>query len=169
MNTAYEDLPESEKESDRAEADKMLALFMGDKKQDEMFDEVQKPYHYNSCGEMDDDGRAVFEPIKVIESWGLGWGFCMGNALKYILRAPHKGSEQQDLEKALWYLERISGEYCVKATPYSARCDASDVVEAWGLTRHLETAVHAISKDDPTRAAHCVFVHLEELKGAEES
>lgn len=76
---------------------------------DDGFDSVQKPYHYNACGDVDSEGRSVYEPIKVIESWGLGWGFCLGNALKYILRAPHKGSERQDLEKALWYLERLHG------------------------------------------------------------
>lgn len=32
--------------------------------------------------------------------------FCVGNACKYILRAPFKGNERQDLEKALWYMER---------------------------------------------------------------
>ena len=32
--------------------------------------------------------------------------FCLGNAVKYILRAPFKGNEIQDLEKARWYLFR---------------------------------------------------------------
>lgn len=32
--------------------------------------------------------------------------FCIGNACKYILRAPYKGNKQQDLEKAIWYMER---------------------------------------------------------------
>jgi len=30
----------------------------------------------------------------------------MGNAVKYISRAEHKGNKQQDLEKAIWYLNR---------------------------------------------------------------
>ena len=30
----------------------------------------------------------------------------MGNAVKYISRAEHKGNKQQDLEKAVWYLNR---------------------------------------------------------------
>lgn len=33
--------------------------------------------------------------------------FCLGNAVKYILRAPYKGNEVEDLKKAKWYLERI--------------------------------------------------------------
>jgi hypothetical protein len=32
--------------------------------------------------------------------------FCLGNAVKYILRAPFKGKEVEDLHKALWYLRR---------------------------------------------------------------
>lgn len=32
--------------------------------------------------------------------------FCLGNAVKYILRAPFKGKEVEDLNKALWYLQR---------------------------------------------------------------
>lgn len=31
-------------------------------------------------------------------------GFCLGNAVKYVLRAPHKGGVE-DLKKALQYLE----------------------------------------------------------------
>lgn len=44
------------------------------------------------------------EPITVIEAWGLG--FALGNVLKYIVRAAHKGAEIRDLRKALWYLQR---------------------------------------------------------------
>ena len=40
-------------------------------------------------------------------------GYCKGNAMKYIWRAGEKGSEIQDLKKAIWYLEceinRIQG------------------------------------------------------------
>jgi hypothetical protein len=49
-----------------------------------------------------------YEAIKIIEAWGLG--FCLGNAVKYILRAGRKGdpylTQIQDLEKARWYLDR---------------------------------------------------------------
>lgn len=44
------------------------------------------------------------EPLAVIESWGLG--FHLGNAVKYIARSPYKGTEKQDLEKAIFYLQR---------------------------------------------------------------
>ena len=42
--------------------------------------------------------------IEVIEDWDLG--FHDGKAVECILRAKFKGQEIQDLEKALWYLER---------------------------------------------------------------
>lgn len=45
-----------------------------------------------------------YEAIKVIEAWGVG--FNLGNTLKYISRAGKKDNIIQDLEKALFYLDR---------------------------------------------------------------
>lgn len=56
---------------------------------------VNHPPHYNA-------GR--FEVIDVIEDWKLS--FNLGNAVKYIARAEHKGRAVEDLKKALWYLIR---------------------------------------------------------------
>lgn len=58
---------------------------------------VDHPRHY---GGKDNP----YEAIKVIEAWDLG--FCLGNTIKYISRAGKKGSTIQDLEKAVWYLQR---------------------------------------------------------------
>ena len=44
------------------------------------------------------------EAIKVIEAWEVG--FNLGNTLKYISRAGKKDNIIQDLEKALFYLDR---------------------------------------------------------------
>ena len=44
------------------------------------------------------------EVIDIIEDYSLG--FSLGNAIKYILRADKKGNKKQDLQKAMWYLER---------------------------------------------------------------
>lgn len=60
---------------------------------------VNHPSHYG--------GDSKYEAIKVIEAWGLG--FNLGNVVKYISRAGKKGKRQEDLEKALWYLERELG------------------------------------------------------------
>lgn len=51
------------------------------------------PAHYR--------GDAV---MVIIEDWELG--FSLGNAIKYILRAGHKGDALTDLHKARWYLDR---------------------------------------------------------------
>lgn len=61
-----------------------------------MYDDVGRPAHY--CA-----GRR-YEPIDVIEDWGLG--FNLGNAVKYISRAGRKGDGAKDLRKAVWYLQR---------------------------------------------------------------
>ena len=42
------------------------------------------------------------EPITVIQDWKLS--FCLGNVVKYIGRADHKGNKLADLEKAADYL-----------------------------------------------------------------
>lgn len=60
---------------------------------------VNHPNHYGG-------GNNPYEVIKVIEAWNLD--FHLGNTVKYISRAGKKGSDNeiQDLEKALWYLQR---------------------------------------------------------------
>jgi hypothetical protein len=122
---------------------------------------VVHPEHYNACGEKDTNGSVRFEPIKVIESWGLGWGFCMGNALKYILRASHKGSERADLEKALWYLERASA-FGMAEMPIRAddSCEAFEVVRAWGLEGDLELAVEYIGLNNPAAAVNAIRKYI---------
>ena len=60
-----------------------------------MGDAVDHPSHYNT---------GKIEVIDAIEDWGLG--FALGNAVKYIARAAHKGRLIEDLRKARWYLDR---------------------------------------------------------------
>lgn len=47
-----------------------------------------------------------YEAIKIIEHFKLG--FCLGNVIKYILRAGKKDplKHLEDLKKARWYLDR---------------------------------------------------------------
>ena len=61
------------------------------------YEYVTHPIHY---GGKDNP----YEAIKVIEAWELG--FNLGNTIKYISRAGKKDSIVQELQKALWYLER---------------------------------------------------------------
>jgi hypothetical protein len=58
-------------------------------------DPVHGPAHYT---------YSEIEPIDAIEAWGLG--FHLGNVVKYLARAGHKGSRMEDLRKAAWYLHR---------------------------------------------------------------
>jgi hypothetical protein len=56
---------------------------------------VDHPAHYNT---------GKIEVIDAIEDWKLG--FNLGNAVKYVARADHKGKKLEDFEKAAWYLAR---------------------------------------------------------------
>lgn len=56
---------------------------------------INHPSHYNT-------GR--IEVIDVIEDWHMN--FNLGNVIKYVARADHKGNPAEDLKKALWYLRR---------------------------------------------------------------
>jgi hypothetical protein len=58
---------------------------------------VNHPQHYGGKNN-------PYEAIKVIEAWRLS--FCLGNTVKYISRAGKKDDVVQELEKALWYLQR---------------------------------------------------------------
>lgn len=57
---------------------------------------VNHPPHYQS--------KSGLEVIEVIEAFELD--FNLGNAVKYILRAGKKCNEVEDLEKAMWYIQR---------------------------------------------------------------
>lgn len=57
-------------------------------------DAVDHPAHYNA---------GKIEVIDAIDDWGLN--FELGNVVKYVARADHKGQRLQDLKKARWYLD----------------------------------------------------------------
>lgn len=58
-------------------------------------DTVNHPAHYKVGG---------IETIDFIEAKNLGYN--LGNVVKYITRADHKGNKLEDLRKAQWYLTR---------------------------------------------------------------
>jgi hypothetical protein len=133
------------------------------------YDIVSKPKHYNCMGEKDKDGRPVHEPVKVIESWGLADGFYLGSALKYILRAKHKGNERQDLEKALWYLERLRDYRMAQAKEGKGEFLLPlKVGWAWELSKDLFLAIEHIANDHPGGAAWKVAEELAVMGMAEE-
>ncbi len=63
-----------------------------------MSNDVNHPKHYTSS-------PSGVECIQVTEHMS----FNLGNAMKYLWRASLKGKEKQDLEKAIWYLQRELG------------------------------------------------------------
>lgn len=54
-------------------------------------DMVNHPKHYTAYA------REVIDLTSLLD-------FTLGNAVKYILRAPFKGNFEQDMKKAVWYL-----------------------------------------------------------------
>lgn len=58
-------------------------------------DPVSRPWHYTTH-------PSGIECIQVTEHFG----FCIGNAIKYLWRAGLKGDAVEDLRKAAWYIER---------------------------------------------------------------
>ena len=58
-------------------------------------DNVNHPAHYKTGG---------IETIDFIEAKQLTYN--LGNVVKYITRADHKGNKLEDLKKAQWYLNR---------------------------------------------------------------
>lgn len=58
-------------------------------------DRVNKPNHYN-IGDI--------EVIDFIDSWSLN--FNLGNVIKYVIRCNYKENKVEDLQKAIYYIER---------------------------------------------------------------
>jgi len=56
---------------------------------------IDHPAHYNQH-------PSGIEAIEICEHMG----FNLGNAIKYLLRADHKGQKLDDLKKAAWYVNR---------------------------------------------------------------
>ena len=77
----------------------MAKARMEGQRQIEMFepkaDPVNNPAHYTVGG---------IETIDFIEAKQLGYN--LGNVVKYLTRADHKGNKMEDLRKAQWYLAR---------------------------------------------------------------
>ena len=58
-------------------------------------DPVNHPHHYMAAS-------VIVQPIELTARLDS----CLGQALQYVLRAPFKGNEQEDLSKAVFYLRK---------------------------------------------------------------
>ena len=117
-------------------------------------DAVNHPKHYT-------DGK--YECIDFIESWGLG--FHLGNAVKYITRAGKKDPKKtkEDLEKALWYLERFTKyNHNVAANSSLDPISPVEYCNDKGLNPELSTVVNTITMGRAQQAAYLLRVYLEE-------
>lgn len=108
---------------------------------------MNHPAHY--C-----EGRK-YETIEVIEAWGLGVN--LGNALKYVSRAGRKDDAVEDLEKAVWYLNReVSAPFLRRAASrlsrwilrkkITGRIRLNDVTVDWKKSSNLSFAIASIYK-----------------------
>ena len=76
-------------------------------------DQVNHPSHYASQGKI--------ECIEVLEQLAQdGEDFCILNALKYLWRWRHKNGVQ-DLEKAVWYIQRVINRHKPKEAPHKPK------------------------------------------------
>ena len=99
------------------------------------------PSHYR--------GDRQFEPIAVIEDWGLNYR--LSNALKYISRNGRKPGEdpREGLRKAIWYLEReiqsldVPSQYEPPST-----VQYEDVLQYYGQSIDLDEAWHFDEQPD---------------------
>ncbi len=65
-------------------------------------DMVNKPPHYNQ-GSVE-----CIEAIRAALTKEEFEGYCKGNAMKYIWRHRHKGEPKENLDKAAWYLDKLT-------------------------------------------------------------
>ena len=68
---------------------------------DEEIDVVNNPQHYNT-GNIE-----CIEAIQESMSPEAFKGYLKGNTMKYLWRYDYKGKPSEDLEKAVWYLNRL--------------------------------------------------------------
>jgi hypothetical protein len=120
-----------------------------------MTDLINHPPHYKADG---------IEVIDVIEAFDLNYR--LGNVVKYVLRHNYKGSPENDLRKASWYLDREIGKYAEAptanpsgliylATPYTLlRNRAAAAKEAARLTGCL--ALQGYSIFSPIAHSHAI-------------
>ena len=73
---------------------------------DEKHDNVNHPSHYET------GGIECFNAIVASQGVDAAMDFCLCNAFKYIWRCKHKGKTLEDIEKAIWYLNKYTDFYC---------------------------------------------------------
>ena len=108
-----------------------------------MNDNVNHPSHYNE-GKIE-----CIEYIKAKFTDEELYGFCIGNAIKYITRAEHKGKKEEDLRKAIWYIDYyLKNETVTVTIPISSNLneipcnDNESNLKEYSLAKEHVTAIH---------------------------
>lgn len=117
---------------------------------------IDHPKHYNI---------GTIEVIAAIEDWNLG--FHLGNALKYIARAPYKGREREDLEKALWYVQRAMEVKPITVVGGRHAIDPNTFATDWKLDSRLRAVVVSIATRPATElgsVAYALQTRIEDLR-----
>lgn len=124
---------------------------------------INHPSHYNT---------GKIEVINYIESLGLGVGFNLGNAIKYLSRAGHKikNSEKQDVEKALWYIERQrkswEKEWHLFSAPTKNKINSLHYIDDKRLSYCLGSAIDFIDASLSTESKSIAIANLKQAENA---
>jgi hypothetical protein len=117
-------------------------------------DAVNHPSHYTSHPARCECGKPI-ECIQITEHMG----FNLGNSIKYLWRADLKGAALEDLNKAIWYVEREifkrqraaeaeQAQVTAELTEAAAQC-ATEAKELWAEVKQSAAADYL----EPTPAA----------------
>jgi len=116
-------------------------------------DPINNPSHYTDGG---------YETIDFIEKMQLGYH--LGNAVKYISRAGKKTADPiEDLNKALWYLERLQAIDPCEGT-IKVRWLEADIIKycnAKGMNNHYFNLLVLICTNDITNATNQLGMIIE--------
>lgn len=99
-------------------------------------------------------GDERYEVVKLLDDWHFGYGFAMGSAIKYIVRAGKKNadSEETDIKKAIWFLERAVGLDEPKNRPPMFHLSPSEAAKFHSLSEARSEALTSIARRDPESA-----------------
>lgn len=134
---------------------------------EEKTDMVNHPSHYTAC-------RIVLGPVDATELLP----HPLASAVEYVLRSPYKGSEKQDLEKAVWWLTRFRDETMLRLHYCDGAYRLSDTagVHLWlfcqeypllrGLCKRRPEGF-VVEADAITNAAKCINARIHGLNGQE--
>ena len=86
---------------EEAMIDNMMA--QAHEEQDIKADMVNHPPHYNS-----ESGLECIDAIRAMLGEDAFFAYCRGTAMKYIWRTGHKWDADEDIKKAIWYLQEMT-------------------------------------------------------------